>query len=275
VSVAVSPQQLVQGLPDWRDARLTELVGGSNNRVWLLEKDGRKAVLKIDAKPRRAPFNSRTEEAAVQSAAAAAGLASPVLFAHEQFYLTEFIDGVGWEPSSLEQEGKIEQLAASLRRIHALPQTGRLFDAMGAAERYASTLRNPDTELIARCVSTIRESQLPNYLCCCHNDLVADNIIETPTLKFIDWEYACDNDPLFDLATVVEHHELDDKHAEALLNTYFEGSGAQWRSRLADQRRVYLALYYLWLASRQHRDEKTLQNLAVRLTTSCSGVPGA
>lgn len=270
MTVTVSPEKTIRNLPEWHDAAWSELPGGLTNRAWLLDKDGRKAVLKIDAEPRAAPFNTRAEEAAVQSAAAAAGLASPVLLANQQVYLTEYVNGSQWLPSCLNQQGTFEQLAASLRRLHALPRTGRSFDAVSAASQYVAAVENPDGDIVSLCLSIVRNARLPNYLCCCHNDLVAENILTTPKLRFLDWEYACDNDPMFDLATIVEHHELNEGQAVVLLDAYFEGSGEQWREALQDQRRLYLALYYLWMASRSESSEKVLQKLGCRLTTNCS-----
>lgn len=266
----MSPDEIIRKLPDWQDATWTELAGGLTNRAWLLDKRGSQAVLKIDTERRSLPFNSRIEEAAVQSAAASAGLASPVLFADERVYLTEFVDGRQWQPASLDQPSKTEQLAASLRRVHALPRTGRPFNAAGAAKLYSQSLEGADENVASLCQRIVKETRLPNYLCCCHNDLVAENIVVTPGLKFLDWEYACDNDPMFDLATIVEHHALSDSQANTLLDAYFEGAGEQWRSRLDAQRRLYLALYYLWMASRPDTSAKALSSVGCRLTTNCS-----
>lgn len=266
----LTPEQVVDRMPEWRGAIITELGGGLNNCAWLLQRSDRKAVLKIDKNPRGLPFNTRAEEAAVQSSAASAGLANPVLLANERVYLTEYIEGSCWVPAALDEAGKTEQLASSLRRIHALPRTGRSFDAAGAANAYAQKVEDPDEELVDLCLRTVRDVRLPNYLCCCHNDLVAENILTTPSLKFLDWEYACDNDPMFDLATVIAHHELTEERAFALLDAYFDGKGEQWRAALADQERVYLALHYLWTASRGDRSRKMLARLGERLTTSCS-----
>lgn len=265
-----SPGDVVADLPDWRGATWVELAGGLTNRSWLLEKDGRKAVLKIDDEPRSAPYNTRLAEAAVQTAAAQAGLANAVLLSDGQVYLTEYIDGVTWNPGHVDQDGKIEQLASALRRLHALPRSGRSFDALGAAKQYVLSIENPDKEVISVCLDVIRKTRLPNYLCCCHNDLVAENIIVTPKLKFLDWEFACDNDPMFDLATLVEHHEISDAAAQKLLDAYFEGAGERWRTKLAEQQRLYLALHWLWLASRPDSSDKALRRLAERLATSCS-----
>ena len=92
----------------------------------------------------------------------------------------------------------------------------------------------------------------PRELCCCHNDLVVANIINTPETRFLDWEYACDNDPLFDLATVTAHHELTPRQCDTLLDAYFDGDGRRWRSHLARQAGVYEALLYLWNAAGQN-----------------------
>ena len=96
----------------------------------------------------------------------------------------------------------------------------------------------------------IESMRHPGNLCFCHNDLVAENIIAAPDVMFLDWEYACDNDPLFDLATVVAHHELSNRQADLLLDAYFEGDGARWRRHLADQERLYDSLRWLWLAAK-------------------------
>ncbi len=270
MTAAMSPDEIIPDLTDWQGATRTELAGGLTNHTWLLEKDGRKAVLKIDEEPRKAPFNDRLAEAEVQTAAAQAGLASPVLFADRRIYLTEYVEGAAWNPADLDKESRIEQLASALRRLHSLPQTGRSFDARGAAKLYVQDIENPDKKLIATCLGVIKKVRLPNYLCCCHNDLVAENIIASPDLKFLDWEYACDNNPLFDLATIVEHHELSEVHARALLDAYFDGSGESWYPRLVEQQQLYLALLWLWLASRPDSSAKVVKQLGERVATSCS-----
>jgi len=272
MTVPILPGDVIGELPEWRGATLTELSGGLTNRTWQLEKEGRKAVLKIDDEPRKAPYNTRLQEATVQSNAARAGLAADVLFANTQVYLTAYVEGTVWNPAWLHKEGKIEQLASALRRLHSLPLSGRSFNAIGAAKGYSQSIENQDKNLVAVCLALIKNTRLPNYLCSCHNDLVAENIITTPELRFLDWEYACDNDPMFDLATIVEHHELSEGQALALLDAYFDGSGERWRTKLAEQQRLYLALSWLWLASRPDSSDKALRQLAGRLTTSCSGV---
>jgi thiamine kinase-like enzyme len=77
------------------------------------------------------------------------------------------------------------------------------------------------------------------------------NILNTPETRFLDWEYACDNDPFFDLATIVAHHDLSEAQRNTLLDAYFDGNGARWHEQLARQSDVYAALLYLWEQSRR------------------------
>jgi len=233
-------------------------------------KGDKRGVLKFDDFVRSEPLNTRFAEADIQSTVAQAGLAPRVLFVDETVYLTEYIEGTVWEPQCLDKAGNLELIAATLKRLHALPLTGRSFDAMVAARHYVENIKNPDSDLIERCNRIIESMRLPHKLCCCHNDLVAGNMITAPDLLFIDWEYACDNDPLFDLATIVEHHELSELQITRFLDAYFDADGQHWRAHLARQQKLYLALLWLWMASLPESCPSELDKITERLSTSCS-----
>lgn len=242
--------EVIAAISGWRGATIRVLPGGLTNRNYLVETECRRGVLKIDATPRSLPLNSRADEAAVQKRGAQSGLANDVLYFDETTYLVEYVDGDVWTPKHFDNDANLTQLAAALRRLHVLPLTSRVFDAKAAANRYRAKLEGADAIIAKQHVALIESMRRPKNLCCCHNDLVAANILVTPELRFLDWEYACDNDPFFDLATVVEHHELSNRQAEFLLNAYFDGDGMRWRKQLADQQRLYKSLLWLWLAAR-------------------------
>lgn len=246
-----SPEIVLASIPGWEAATCTALSGGLTNRTWLVEDSGRRAVLKIDAEPRSAPYNSRTQEAQVQSTAASNGLANPVLYVTETVYMTEYLEGTVWTRAVLDDDANLVRLARALRKLHSLPLTGRTFDAVSAARDYASRIRDVDVDTVRDCIRVIESLPLPRNLCCCHNDLVVGNVIAVPDIRFLDWEYACDNDPFFDIATVVAHHRMSEQRAWFLLDAYFDGDGARWREHLALQIKFYNALLWLWLRSRQ------------------------
>lgn len=246
-----TPESVLADLPEWANATFSQLDGGTTNRTWLVDAGDRKAVLKIDAAPRSAPYNPRRIEAQIQTRAAEQGLANRVLLATDTVYLTEYVEGVVWSPECLEEDANIEQLAAALRRLHSLPLTGRVFDAIGAAKDYARRIRDRDEAKIRHCLEKVAAGPRPPNLCCCHNDLVVANIINVPETRFLDWEYACDNDPFFDLATIAAHHDMNEHQVITLLDAYFEGNGEQWHEQLARQSVVYESLLYLWERARK------------------------
>jgi thiamine kinase-like enzyme len=245
-----TPESVLAGLPGWENASWTELDGCVTNQPWLVEADGKQAVLKIDREPREEPFNGRRSEAQVQNAAVEAGLAAKVLYVTDTVLMTEYIDGAIWSLNCLEDDANLESLATALRKLHSLPLTGRTFDAIGAARDYARLIDPADAVKVSECIGKIEAGPRPHNLCCCHNDLVIANIINTPETRFLDWEYACDNDPFFDLATVVAHHKMTQEQSDFFLDAYFDGDGARWREQLARQTDVYEALLWLWSAAR-------------------------
>jgi thiamine kinase-like enzyme len=163
--------------------------------------------------------------------------------------MTEYVEGVVWSLDCLDDNANLESLAVALRNLHSLPLTGRTFDTAGAAREYARIIGNSQAEKVEECLRKIDAGPRPHNLCCCHNDLVVANIINTPETRFLDWEYACDNDPFFDLATVVAHHEMTRQQSDYFLDAYFDGDGARWREQLARQADVYEALLWLWSAA--------------------------
>jgi thiamine kinase len=237
-------EQVLARIPGWEDATVSVLDGGLTNRSYLLESGGRRAVLKADAEPRQAPLNKRPAEAEIQRAAAGAELANNVLYVDETTLLTEFVDGEVWTAEHFDDDERLGQLGERLRELHRLPMTGRRFDASTAAAQYAAAL--PVTDAVREQVELIESLPRPRNLCCCHNDLVAANIFSTPEIRFLDWEYACDNDPLFDLATIVAHHDLSERQADYLLDAYSGGDGDRWREQLNEQTGLYKALLWLW-----------------------------
>ncbi len=238
-------------IPGWRGARATPLARGSNNVVFLVERGGRRAVLKVGLAGRGFPLNTRADEAAVQGAAHAAGFAPRVLYVDAELLLEEYVAGPAWAEAELRDAAKLAELAAVLRRLHALPPTGRRFPLHAAARRYRATLR-PGTDLrdADHWLAVVEALEPAGSLCCCHNDLAAGNIVSGASIVLLDWEYAGDNDPLFDLATVLEQNDVGSESASVLLDAYFGPDAGRHAAGLERMRSAYAALLCLWSASR-------------------------
>jgi thiamine kinase-like enzyme len=235
---------------------IEDLKGGLTNRSFkLLTRDG-SFVLRLDAEHTRMFNLDRIGEIAIVRAAAEAGLAPVVEYADagHGILLYRFVPGETWSRADLDDAAKLDAVGELLRRVHALPPSGVRFDPRAVAQRYAAGLatRQGLHAFATHCEEIIDRASPMESAVCCHNDVVAQNIIATPALMLLDWEYACDNDALFDLASLIGFHDLDARHADALLGAYSGSSDAALRERLEEQVRIYDAVQWLWLANR-HR----------------------
>ena len=251
-----------------------ELKGGLTNRVYLVRSAARRCVLRLSSAGDSAVHPDRSCELPILEAAGAAGIAPEILYADVAagILVTEYLGGPVWQASDLESKDNIEALAELLRRVHALPRCGTPLNPGGMAEKYEECLRPHRGlhEFASDCVRIIREIPVREDLFCCHNDIVAANVIDSGGLKLIDWEYASDNDPLFDLASAIGYHNLGDGRQCILLDAYAGGADSELTERLVEQVRVYEALEWLWLATRhlaapQPDQASRLEELRVRI----------
>ena len=243
---------LGERLPEWRKASIERVKQGQTHNAFLLTLRDRRALCKVDTEPRTGVVNSRIEEAAIQRRVAASGLSPSVLYADEHCIVTEYAEAEVLNAGDLLSVELVATLGTRLSELHSQPLTGRRFDAAAAGRVYASTIA--DTETAERCLAIINAMDEDDDLVFSHNDLVAGNILRADRILFIDWEYACDNSPLFDVATILAHHALDVDSARALLETRFGDSSSKLMARLMTHVRGYRALYWLWLANRNPDD---------------------
>lgn len=243
---------LGERLPEWRKASIDRIRQGQTDNAFLLTLGERRALCKIDAEPRPVIVNSRVEEAAIQRRVAAADLSPAVLYADEHCIVTEYVDADVLTADDLLSHELVARLGSRLSELHRQPLTGRRFDAAAAGRAYASTIA--DGETADRCLAIIDAMKDDDDLVFSHNDLVVGNILQSDRILFIDWEYACDNSPLFDVATILAHHALDVDSARTLLDARFGHSCGELMERVMTYVRGYRALYWLWLANRNPAD---------------------
>ena len=260
-----SPAPALARIPGWQDASWQLLPGGTGGGSWLVQAGGRRAVLKVDPRPRRAPLVSRLDEQRLEARAAEAGIAGRVLFADETVLLTEYLDGRAWSRSDLDDASNLSRLAALLKRLHALPPAGRAFDPAAAATSYARRIPAAFARTVEHCLCIVQAPRPAGALTLCHGDLVAQNVIDGDGLRLIDWEYASDNDPLFDLAMLAAHHELSPGKVQRLLQDYCGRITPAIECGFVEQVRLYNALNWLWAAARPGTDAGELLALEARL----------
>jgi len=241
-------------VPGWDAAstQIDELEGGLTNRTYHVRLDEKECVLRIDADHTSTVLADRSCEIEILKKAGEAGVAPRVVYSDidRGVLLTEFLPEPVWQEAAL---------ADVLRRVHALPLCELQVDLNLSARRYEEGLqaRHGLHDFATRCVDII--SSIPGrdtFVCC--------------PARMIDWEYAGDNDPLFDLASVVGYHNFSKQRAQHLLSAYAGGTDSELEEYLAEQLRLYDAIQWLWLAARHlvspnHKQAVRLEELQQRI----------
>ena len=251
------PRRAIARVPGWSGVEfdIQKQAGGLTNRTYRLRRGKESFMLRLDAAHEPDVGLDRDCERRVLERASAAGLAPEIVFAdvEARILVTRFVEGRPWSTHDLEDRQKLMCVAELLQRVHTLPGSGRRYRADSIAAVYSSKLETiPELRAFGeRCARIAADFAHAEEIRCCHNDLVAANIVGDESLRLLDWEYACDNDPLFDLASLIGYHDLDRRLADCLLNAYTGGAKPEHRERLGALLRIYDALHWLWLAVRQ------------------------
>lgn len=244
------PRAVLDGLPGFGDAVIvSRLEGGVASRSYRVSHGQEILVLRIDTPEAARLGLDRRREHAVIEAVAAAGLGIAAIHCDPAsgVLLRRWLPGRPWTREDLGQPRNLERLAAVLRRLHGVPFSGPRFDPLAAAARYAEQLGGEEALGHLRRLAGLH-AQLPAVEpVLCHNDLVCDNVLQAGGPVLIDWEYAAPGDPFFDLAVVVEHHELGGDLASVLLRAYLgRPPQVEEERRLRVQCAFYRELLGLW-----------------------------
>ena len=146
----------------------------------------------------------------------------------ENLLVTEFIKS---NPSSLEifQSSKgIEQLVKNIKLLHNANPFLINFNMLTQISYYQNILKKDFLpKELNRYVNNIKSLKnklyLPNHkLVSCHNDLLAENIINKNNQIFIvDFDYSGNNDPCFELGNLSVEMEYDDEQINRLVRCYY------------------------------------------------------
>jgi thiamine kinase-like enzyme len=249
----MNQRQALLIIPGFTKARVVrQIADGISGISWLVALNDQRHVMRIDKDEARALGLNREGERDVQAVVARAGLTPEAVFhdIERGVSLRRWISGVAWSVTDLRKPANLERLGLLLRDLHGLPPTGPKFQPGEAASRYAAHLGTREALQIAAEANLLLAElrREPTRDCLCHNDLVAENLIDTgEQLIPIDWEYAGIGDPMFDLAVLIQHHELPEDSTRRLLQAYFRRDiTARETQRVQSWCRFYSLLLKLW-----------------------------
>jgi thiamine kinase-like enzyme len=148
-----------------------------------------------------------------------------------------------------------------LRQLHTLSAEIEAFAPERYAAAYVTALGGPDAlapgdRALAAELITLARAYGERFAgeTLCHNDLVADNVIDGSGLHLIDFEYAALSSPILDLASLAVMNDYSDEQAGVLIYTYHQREAVPFsRSEFAKVTRLVRLLGYFWARAEQAR----------------------
>jgi thiamine kinase len=234
---------------------LAPLGGGSVNEVFRVDSRLGRFVVRLNGPAWRRPGVDRGRELALHRAAAAAGIAPPIIAADPQadgLLIMEYQDGDVWREQDFEDVAALRRLGERLRSLHALPAPViEPFDPWSVAQDYLRQIAEPPAAAplarLERCCAGLSRQSFG--ACIAHGDLAQNNLLEGSRLWLLDWEYAQLSDPLMDVACVLAYYPAAVRHRAELAAA--AGLGAQASgAALAQRVTIYQGLSWLWHLAR-------------------------
>lgn len=228
-------ETILRLMPAWRAdriGRITYLSGGYANDNYRFEHDGETFVVRVvggPATPRDAEL--RYLELPI----------APQVIAADRLrgdLITRWIEGTLLADSPAEPD----EAAVYLRELHdTVPRGIRRYDPVQTVRGYAR-----DAPVSSVATIALRRLDWPiEAIAGCHNDLNPWNVMRCEgTWRTLDWEFAGDNDPLFDLVGLGYGMGYSDDALDALVAGYYRDRPSD--QRLLDMRILYLLREHAW-----------------------------
>jgi thiamine kinase-like enzyme len=237
-----------------RRREVEELAGGLTNVNLKVTTEEQSVVVRIGQPGSELLAIDREAEARNSEAAAEAGVGAPVIehVRDPQLLVVGYIEGHTFTDDDLRHGGHLTRVAAACRQLHRGPRFVSDFDMFEIQPRYLAIVREhgyrlPDryeefgdkAQQVRRALAVHATPTVP-----CNNDLLAGNFIDDgEKLWLIDYEYAGNNDPCFELGNLWSEADLTAEQLDELMEAY---DGELLRHRVARARLWGLMSKYGW-----------------------------
>ncbi len=234
-------------------------LGGLTNLNYLVGHDGGRFVLRIPGAG-TSEYIDREAEGVAARAAADAGVNAEVMFfdPSDGLMVTRYVDAsVTMDPARFRDLDAVTRAGQAFHRLHARSRPFATdFQLFPMIDGYLQLLQSKGAalpfgyiELQQRADDTRRalESSL-HPLVPSHCDPLCENFLDTGDVMFIiDYEYAGNNDPMWDLADLAVEGEFGHDQDLALLRAYFERDPAPSEiGRMVAYKALCDLLWTLW-----------------------------
>jgi thiamine kinase-like enzyme len=220
---------------------IVTISGGITNRNYKLETQNGAFMLRIAGERTELLGIDRANEFSISHIAHAVGVGTePKAFLENHAaILSRFIpDALTLDPETA--TARLERIVPRLRAFHDAPSSPAKFSPFETVRNYQTLalehgVRFPnDLPNILEQMTRIETALQPHAReCPCHNDLLPANFLDDgKKIWIIDWEYAGNGNPFFDLGNLAVNLELNDVNSERLLELYFGHSNLKLEAQL-------------------------------------------
>jgi thiamine kinase-like enzyme len=234
-------------------------LGGLTNRNFRIDSPIGRYVLRIPGAGTSEYINRKNEAHAARVAAKAGVNAEVLHFAEDSgVMLCRFIDGAATlNVERFKDLGSVRRSAQALKRVHDCGTAFlNRFELFQMIDEYLDVLTKKNAPLppgyydVKREAEAVRQAlnSRPLPIKPCHCDPLAENFLDTGVRVYvIDWEYAGNNDPMWDLGDVSVEAAFGPEQDEALLEAYFGGKAPDVaRGRMVLYKAMCDLLWTLW-----------------------------
>jgi len=208
--------------------------GGLSHHIWRVDWFGRSYVLRVlePAVSAAGLGIPPAQEISNTLRAAESGVGAKVyeVLPEVPALVLEFLPGRTLSAADVRNPVVIPRIAAACRRLHAGPRFGNDFSITVKLQELLDICRRHDLRLpegyLDR-LSTVEEIRTalaarPLPIVPCHNDLLAENFIDSGgTIRIVDYQLSGNNDPCFELGDIAAESDFDPDLADALTAAYF------------------------------------------------------
>jgi thiamine kinase-like enzyme len=237
-----------------RPRQLQELSGGLTNRnVKVITPDAVYVARCTDTGSNLLGID-RDEEFHNTKMAEQAGVGAPVIDYRPDLgiLLLGYLNGKTLCNDDFQREGVVAKVAAGCRELHRGPRFRGRFDMFERQPRYLKTVRDNGFKIpfdyldhadtfaqIEKALTATDQTTVP-----CNNDLLAGNFIEDgERVWIIDYEYAGNNDPCFELGNIWSECGLSTDQLDELVTAYY---GRRLRHKIARAHLQGIVAKYGW-----------------------------
>lgn len=219
---------------------------GLTNENFLIEIDNKKYMLRYPKADTKALFNRKHEKEIIKQL-------KNQPYTLDILYYEDGLQIVKYEKSLLNFDeyqhfDKIKKVANLMKQFHnSKIKVDFNFEPLKQINLYKQYVKNSEIDLsqYQTLFNKLKNHDFQPILC--HNDWVAGNIcfIDNQTY-LIDFEYAGNNDPYFDIMSFITENDLTDKQKSEFLNYMFDNINEQTEEILMMYRDINNILWYYW-----------------------------